>query len=222
MRIVAAFGRIGQLTHAPQYDKQSKKAKSLYEKKDYESGSANHFWSSYRLIAPPADWLAKHPFFERAVNSLPATIGSAADHKKYTDVISRFGTHYVYECNFGARVSTDSFVESAEVKQHSSSWKKTSMEASISYAVFELGITDAKEKSDIKTDEAYDAASETIVYYEGGDPTLQNDNDQKQWVQSCVSLGVLSFVCLCGVLLLTPFSLLSLSTASLTSRRAST
>ena len=171
----------------------------MFKAHNHESGSANHWWSSYRLMAPPADWLEPHPFFKRAMDQLPENIGSAADHKKYTDLLTRFGTHYVYESNFGARVSMDSFVSSDTVKQHSESWKKREITASISYSVFELGITDAKEKKDIKVDEDYKNNSETIVYYEGGDPNLQKDDKQAEWVQSIYDFPAFLNVTVAGI-----------------------
>lgn len=149
------------------------------------SGFSTMSWTFYEMsmTAPPFA-MQLNSGFQYLINKLPATISSAADQQLYNAMVQYYGTHFSMNAVMGAYAHVSSFLDQSFMASKSISWTETQFNLEFHLLAFDLGIGGFSNKSQINVDASFAAATQTYMFYKGGDPTLATNTTQKQWLAS--------------------------------------
>ena len=130
---------------------------------------------------PPALTGCVDPMLAHVLNTLPATISSDADSRKYFMFVQAWGTHYMINADFGGKLIHNVYIDTDFYMKHTSSWMSTQIDLNFHFDAFAIDGGSFHNRSDIHMDQDYMKHSKSYCFYEGGLPALQTDQTMGQW-----------------------------------------
>lgn len=166
-------------------------AEEQHEKENYVSHSIM-WWRFYELQAYPMSLLGDNsldPIFKGyCTTKLPSSIKTKADSDAYDFLITNWGTHFVSWANYGGKINLDVFTDKAFNEARSQTWTSDQHSLSFHFNLYALDasatIAGFTNKSQIHVNQSFLQHSRTYLYYEGGEPTLMDEDTLKPWLDS--------------------------------------
>jgi len=149
-------------------------------------GFSYHDTAIFELFGLPIDLLEVDPNFLEEFRSLPASIQSPVDLKRWKRFVQYYGTHYVMRVACGGRFEMSTFLDREVAEKYSAEWVSTMMKLIFHLEVFDIstGGFDNQEEIMKKISEEFIMASTTNISWHGGDVGLHSNDTLKEWQRS--------------------------------------
>jgi hypothetical protein len=173
---------VKDISASVKYNQAMATASDVMSNKSHVFAGSKKWWKMFDIAAyPTALTGCVDPMLAHVLNSLPATISSDADSRKYFMFVQAWGTHYMINADFGGKLIHNVYIDTDFYMKHTSSWMSTQIDLNFHFDAFAIDGGSFHNRSDIHMDQDYMKHSKSYCFYEGGLPALQKDQTMGQW-----------------------------------------
>lgn len=146
--------------------------------------SGNHIFSFFQINMYPSYLLDLNPMFQNALDGLPNKIENEEDQFVVNRFIGSFGTHWMNQARFGAKIDFKVAMDKNYLHDHTI--QETTKEYGLYFhlIMFNISAGGYSNHSDIKVEKDFLEAVQSAVIFYGGDPTVANLNHTEAWLES--------------------------------------
>ena len=171
------------ITATASFNHESARASVEMSNKSHVFAGSQKWWKLWDVTAyPPSLTGAVHPELTAALAALPKTIATDADRIHYNTLVKAWGTHYIVSANFGGRLIHNVYVDTDYYMSQSQAWVSNQINLNFHYDAFNVSGGGFSNKSDIHIDQDYAQHSSSVLFYEGGLPSLQENTTLGEWM----------------------------------------